>query len=531
MKTSRFRALRRDSNAAARRSNLDRKKGALIYCRVSTEDQLENFSIGTQERDCRAWCGREGLEVVQIFTEAASAKTADRRPEFQAMLRYCKKNRNNIAAVVVWAINRFSRNQRDFLNVCEELRQIDIRLLSVTEKFDSETPEGRLQQSMVSMFAQFDNEKRSERTKIGMRVAMESGKWCHKPPLGFVTDPSVAGGLRRDPDRAHLIRQAFELYASGCYTKAAVSDIVTNLGLTQRESGKAVSAQTFDKVLRNPIYAGWIVSERWDLLERGKFEPIIDTELFERVQEQLQPTTGALAERRSQHKEDFPLRVFVRCHGCGKGLTGSFATGRKGCRYPYYFCRSKGCRAVKFTRDVLHQQFIRMLYSLGPESQYAGLFREIVRRVWSQKGTEREQLRAHSQRRLSDLENRKRKLLDALLDGRIPQTVYEDEMRSVGTALNEALEAGDNVLPNSQQLEHLLEFAEWVLDRLAGLWNAAPLTLKHRLQSALFPDGITVAQEGFGTGLRPIFCSAFQPIPIEETSLASPRGFEPLLSP
>jgi site-specific DNA recombinase len=110
------------------------------------------------------------------------------------MLRYCRKNRNNIAAVVLWAINRFSRNQRDFLNVCEELRQIDIRLLSVTEKFDSETPEGRLQQSMVSMFAQFDNEKRSERTKIGMRMAMESGKWCHKPPLGFTTDPSVAGG-------------------------------------------------------------------------------------------------------------------------------------------------------------------------------------------------------------------------------------------------------------------------------------------------------------------------------------------------
>jgi hypothetical protein len=81
MKTSRFRALRRGSNAAGR--SLEHKKGALTYCRVSTEDQLENFSIGTQERDCRAWCSREGLHVVQIFTEAASAKTADGRPQFQ----------------------------------------------------------------------------------------------------------------------------------------------------------------------------------------------------------------------------------------------------------------------------------------------------------------------------------------------------------------------------------------------------------------------------------------------------------------
>src|SRR4051812_49448960 len=104
-------------------------------------------------------------------------------------------------------------------------------------------------------------------------------------------------------------------------------------------------------------------------------------------------------------------------------------------------------------------------------------------------------------------------------------------MRIVGTALSEAREAGDNALPNSQQLEYFLEFAEWVLDRVAGVRNAAPLTLKHRLQSALFPDGIMAAQDGFGTGLRPIFCYAFQPIPIAETSLASPRGFEPLLSP
>lgn len=51
-------------------------------------------------------------------------------------------------------------------------------------------------------------------------------------------------------------------------------------------------------------------------------------------------------------------------------------------------------------------------------------------------------------------------------------------------------------LPNSQQREYLLQLAEWMLDRIAGLWNATPLTSKYRLQSALFPDGIMVSQEG-----------------------------------
>jgi len=174
--SQRFPALRRDS--IARGGDTCQKTGAVLYCRVSTEDQRDNFSIETQQRQCEALCEREGLHVLQIFTEAASAKTAEGRPQFQAMLSHCQKHQKQITAVVVYAFNRFARNQVDHLVVCEKLRKCDIRVLSVTERFDCDTPEGRLQQSIISMFAQFDNEKRSERTKAGMRTAMEAGKWC-----------------------------------------------------------------------------------------------------------------------------------------------------------------------------------------------------------------------------------------------------------------------------------------------------------------------------------------------------------------
>ena len=70
-----------------------------------------------------------------------------------------------------------------------------------------------------------------------------------------------------------------------------------------------------------------------------------------------------------------------------------------------------------------------------------------------------------------------------------------------------------------------------MLDRAAGIWESASLPNKLRIQEAFFPNGLTIAKEGFGTPSMPLFFRQLHEVPIEETSLASPRGFEPLLSP
>src|SRR5437867_292135 len=102
-----FPASRRDRQPKNESTPL--KTGAVIYCRVSTDDQLDNFSIETQERACREFCGREGFMVSQAFQEARSAKTAE-RPRFQAMIAHCQKHRKEIAAVIVYAVSRFARS-------------------------------------------------------------------------------------------------------------------------------------------------------------------------------------------------------------------------------------------------------------------------------------------------------------------------------------------------------------------------------------------------------------------------------------
>jgi DNA invertase Pin-like site-specific DNA recombinase len=157
------------------------------------------------------------------------------------MLHYCAENHSEIGAVVVYAVSRFARNMRDHLNVREELRSNDIRLLSFKEELDDRTAAGRLHENFLSLQAQYDNDQRSERTIAGMKTAMGAGKWCHKAPIGYI-NADVPGGLAHDPKTAQLVLRAFDLYAEGMHSKKAALDAVTDLGLTAKGREAAQSS-------------------------------------------------------------------------------------------------------------------------------------------------------------------------------------------------------------------------------------------------------------------------------------------------
>lgn len=468
---------KRTKNAAT-----DAKISAVIYTRVSTEDQVNNFSLETQRKSCTEHCEKLGLTVAHLFQEAASAKNIKQRPQFMEMLKFCKKHSGHIAAVVVYQVSRFARDTADHLTVKKELALLGIKLMSVSEQFDN-SPSGNFMEIITSGAAQYDNEQRAVRTREGMTAAIKAGKWVWKAPVGYI-NASVEGGLLPDPVMAPLVRKAFELYAAG-HMKAAILKTLVAQGLRSSQTGGALSAQTFDKMLRSPIYAGWIDST-WGITLRGKFQPIINDDLLKQVQTRLSGgTVPATREVHRLHSEDFPLRVFIKCAGCGEGITGSFATGRSK-KYPYYFCRKPGCRAVKFSRDVLHGAFHQLLYDLIPEMKFMALFEETLIDVWHQKHAEREEMIARLQDEKSKLEQRKQRLLDLMVDGTLTAPEYEKQVKRVGTTLTALEKQVPDELASAQEIQCLVEFAEWMLNRVAGIWQSASLANKQRIQNAFF---------------------------------------------
>src|SRR5216117_234381 len=212
-------------------SKLPPMVGAVIYIRVSTKEQTENLSLSTQLKACEEYCERQGFEILARFREEGeSAKTAD-RTELQKLLQYCRLHKGRVQFVVVFNLTRFAREKYDHFALRAHLKSLGISLRSATEPID-DTSTGKLMEGVLAAFAQFDNDVRSDRTRAGMRAALELGRWTFLAPIGYLNAPRSNGAsLMVDPERGPLVRRAFEEFGTGRFTQEEVRATVTRLGL------------------------------------------------------------------------------------------------------------------------------------------------------------------------------------------------------------------------------------------------------------------------------------------------------------
>ncbi len=500
---------------------------AVIYIRVSTAEQVDNYSLSTQRKGCTDHCERQGLEVERVFEDGGfSAKTAD-RPAFQEMLAYCAKHRRTVTHVVVYNMSRFARDLLDQLIVVRELKQLKISVRSVLEPFD-DSAQGNFHRQMLGMLAELDNTTKAERTIAGMRAAIADGRFTHKAPLGYRNTPAAKGesNLIVDAVKAPLILLAFEMFGNTGKTITEVLRAVTELGLRTRK-GTSVTPQTFGSILRNELYAGTMYFRKWNLRSEGKFAAIVPRDLFDRVQRKLEGKTPVETLRRKLNPR-FPLRVFVRCAGCSKGLTGSMAKGR----YAYYNCRTKGCRAVNKQADILEREFTTLLESLQLRQDFLRLFAEVTRDVWGARHVQSKAQLASALAKMDELKARRNKLVDALIDEKISREVYQSCLATLEDDLALASRAAQDAVIDHVEIEAVIDYAQRLLGNLSALWHDANFEDRVRFQAIVFPEGLEYSPaSGFRTQVS---CYIFEPLETlfaQESSLVSPKRFELLLSP
>src|SRR5450759_478178 len=106
------------------------------------------------------------------------------------------------------------------------------------------------------------------------------------------------------------------------YRKGSSESILTS-------SLAPIGPETFNRMLRNPIYTGILTVEKWAISVEASFEPLVSRETFNRIQDLLQGRRNTITPRQ-RNRNEFPLRNFVRCGNCHKPLTGSPSTGKMG---------------------------------------------------------------------------------------------------------------------------------------------------------------------------------------------------------
>ena len=181
-------------------------------------------------------------------------------------------------------------------------------------------------EGVLAAFAQFDNDCRSDRTRAGLKAALEIGRWVFLAPIGYLNAPRAMGkSLMPDPERAPLVRRAFEEYATGRFTKQQLLKQSRASGLTNRR-GRPLTSQAIGVLLRNQLYAGIVdVTEYGVRGKRGDFEPLISEDLFYRVQAVLSGRVPSTTPQQRAHP-DFPLRAFGTQSAqmpFGKGTAGA----------------------------------------------------------------------------------------------------------------------------------------------------------------------------------------------------------------
>ena len=162
---------------------------------------------------------RASTSLARFREEGESAKTAD-RTELQKLLQFCRTNKGRVQFVVVFNLTRFARDKYDHFALRAHLKSLGISLRSATEPID-DTSTGKLMEGVLAAFAQFDNDVRSERTRGGMKAALELGRWTFLAPLGYLNAHRSTGrSLIPDPERASLVRRAFQDFATGTFHEA-----------------------------------------------------------------------------------------------------------------------------------------------------------------------------------------------------------------------------------------------------------------------------------------------------------------------
>ena len=203
---------------------------------------------------------KQGYEVYKVFSDAGiSGKDIVHRPAIQELLRDATEKKFDM--VMSWKINQLSRKLEDAIKIVNTLDRYGISYQSYSERFESDTPAGKMQFQMMALVGEFERNTIAQNVKMGMKAKARAGEWCGgTAPLGYHWVP-IEGAenssrkksrLEIDEKEAETVRLIYELYASGKGYKAIVNQI-NQMGCKTKK-GNTFSVAQLRTILTNPVH-------------------------------------------------------------------------------------------------------------------------------------------------------------------------------------------------------------------------------------------------------------------------------------
>ena len=253
-------------------------KKAAIYIRVSTHWQIDKDSLKVQRRELIAYVELVlGITDYEVFEDPGySAKNTD-RPDYQAMMERIRTG--EFTHLVVWKIDRISRNLLDFAYMYDELKRLGVTFVSKNEQFDTSTAIGEAMLKIILVFAELERNMTSERVTAVMLSRANNGQWNGgRIPYGYSWDKESGtfAVVEQEAKVANRMAELYEQYQSLLYVVKYMNDagITTLHDTTLHDSPSytesyARSAQTARRYLEEYPSIKVVLDVHRDAMESG----------------------------------------------------------------------------------------------------------------------------------------------------------------------------------------------------------------------------------------------------------------------
>lgn len=328
-------------------------KGA-IYVRVSTEQQLDNFSITAQLKQIREYCLKNGIEIYKEYIDEGYSGTKENRPAFKEMINESDK----FDIVLVHKYDRFARSIELSNRIENQLKQNNVAVISITEPIE-DSPVGFLNRNLLSIMSEFYIKNLSREVKKGLNERIEQGLPCCKPVLGYKI---IDKKLVVVEEQAKVVKLIFDLYIQGLGVQKIVNYLEENRVWNDK---KIFNFNKVIRILKNPIYTGRFLYN--GNLYDGQHESIIDLKVFESIQAEINKKGKNNVGRRNKRYYEYWLLSLFYCGECGGNMRIKHSGNLK---ISYYCCSTADrwtnknkCNFTKmFRQNIFEKEFEDILY-------------------------------------------------------------------------------------------------------------------------------------------------------------------------
>ena len=316
---------------------------AVIYARYSSDNQREE-SIEGQLRECKEYADQNGITVVRTYIDRALSAKTDSRPQFQQMIH--DSATHTFEAVLVWKLDRFSRNRYDSAHYKRILKNNRVHVVSVTEPI-SNTPEGIMLESLLEGMAEYYSAELAEKVSRGHKENALKAKFNGGPvPLGYRIDSEHRYQI--DPATAPVVQEAFQRYAAGESIRSIIESL--NARGIRNSRGNPFTKNSFQTLLKNRRYLGEYRYK--DTVIPDAIPAIIDPDCFDAVQRRCEIHRQAPAHNKADVHYLLTTKLF--CGKCGTMMAGESGRSHTGTVHCYYKCgtRKRGGKEVCSLKPV-----------------------------------------------------------------------------------------------------------------------------------------------------------------------------------